>query len=191
MAERQTGLTSQKRRIDRDAGIVIRENCPAIVAQVDAWPGREQPVQQALTGKDVDIAVRQVHQLANGMFARLTPERFFLVSDAGDLPVLPVLPDDDGSVFDLSHARACLHIAGAPVEQVLAKGAVLDFSVTGFPVGSVAQTMAHHMDLTIIRRSETEFDIYVFRGFAESLLEHLVDAADEFGVSFHPFSPPT
>lgn len=192
MAERMTALAGRKLRSNDRAGFEIAELCPATLVQVDAWPGRVAEVgallatriEKAAAMPDIRHALLQDDQA----LVRLTPERFLLISDA-ELSV-PVA-EADGSVFDLGHARCCLRINGEGVEHVLAKGAVLDFSVTGFPVGTIAQTMAHHMDLTIIRRSETEFDILAFRGFAESLLDHLMDAANEFGVSFRPFSPPT
>lgn len=192
MAERMTALASRKLRSNDRAGIKIAELCPATLVQVDAWPDRVAETGAGLVALLDEAAampeIRQVLLRDGQTLARLTPERFLLIS-ATELSV-PVA-EADVSVFDLGHARCCLRVNGESVEHVLAKGAVLDFSVTGFPVGTIAQTMAHHMDLTIIRRSETEFDILAFRGFAESLLDHLMDAADEFGVSFRPFSPPT
>lgn len=192
MAERMTALAGRKLPVNDHAGIKITELCPATLVQVDAWPDRVAETGAGLAALlDKATAMPEIRQalLRDGQtLARLTPERFLLIS-APELAV-PVA-EADGSAFDLGHARCCLRINGEGVEHVLAKGAVLDFSVTGFPVGTIAQTMAHHMDLTIIRRSGTEFDILAFRGFAESLLDHLMDAADEFGVSFRPFSPPT
>jgi len=192
MVDRMTALAGRKARINDRAGIGIAELCPATLVQVDVWPDRVAETGAGLAALlDKTAAMPDTRRAVLGdgqMLARLTPERFLLISE--DDQTAP-MAEEDGSVFDLSHARCCLRISGDGVEHVLAKGAVLDFSVTGFPVGTIAQTMAHHMDLTIIRRSETEFDVLAFRGFAESLLDHLMDAADEFGVSFRPFSPPT
>jgi heterotetrameric sarcosine oxidase gamma subunit len=55
---------------------------------------------------------------------------------------------------------------------------MIDLDQAAFPVGHVAQTAIHHIDVLIHRIEEAAFEVWVLRSFSESLVEWLLDAAE-------------
>jgi sarcosine oxidase subunit gamma len=77
-----------------------------------------------------------------------------------------------------------LKLDGEASASVLATSVALDLDLAAFPAGRVAQTMIHHVDVVIHRRSETGFELWVLRSFAESLAEWLLDQGEPAGMGF-------
>ncbi len=75
-----------------------------------------------------------------------------------------------------------LALEGEAAAAVLQKCVAIDISA--LPPGRAAQTMSHHIDVLIHRRTATEFRLMVLRSFAEALAEWLLDAGLEEGIGF-------
>ena len=58
---------------------------------------------------------------------------------------------------------------------------MVDLDPAAFPIGRLAQTAIHHIDVLIHRIDERAYEIWVVRSFAESLSEWLLGAAE--GIS--------
>ncbi|GMG80798.1 sarcosine oxidase subunit gamma family protein [Paralimibaculum aggregatum] len=90
--------------------------------------------------------------------------------------------------LDVSHARAVLRLEGADAAETLAKGAPLDFSEAGFPVGRARRTHLGGLAVGIWRRGPEEWELVCFRSFAHHLFAWLetsgVEGAEvgRFGV---------
>lgn len=87
--------------------------------------------------------------------------------------VQKAVPAEVGSTTDLSSARIVFTIAGPAVETVLQKGIAMDFSLDAFPIGKVAQTTAHHLNVTVLRTDVEQFRISAFSTFARSAFDWL------------------
>jgi sarcosine oxidase subunit gamma len=131
------------------------------------------PLGRAATKSDVTSAA-----LGPGIYlvAGLHEEMAWLVQEA--------LPASDAAVTDWSHGRTLLSLQGEAAADVLQKCVAIDFSPAAFPPGRVAATMIHHIDVLILRPSETEFRLLTLRSFAEALAEWLLDAGLEEGIGF-------
>lgn len=105
--------------------------------------------------------------------------RYLLESHAPDLltKLQKAIPAEIGSITDLSSARTVFTITGPAAETVLMKGIAIDFSLGAFPVGKVAQTTAHHLNLTVVREDMEQFRIFAFSTFAKSAFEWLNTSA--------------
>jgi sarcosine oxidase subunit gamma len=79
--------------------------------------------------------------------------------------------------LDVSDARAVLTLDGAAVPEVLAKGAPLDLSNAGFPVGTARRTHLAGIAVGFWRKAETEWEIVCFRSYAQHLFDWLVAAS--------------
>lgn len=83
-------------------------------------------------------------------------------------------------VLALSSSRTRIEISGAPVRDVLAKCAAIDFHKSEFKPNTFAQTGIHHVPVLIQCVAGEIFHIYVLRTFALSIWDYLTDAALEF-----------
>lgn len=169
---------------DREVGVMLTETRPGSIVEVASWPNRQS---------DLIAIIAQVTglQLADGIGAlastrygfAIAPHRFVLVDQAEGLAatVSAALTCEIGSVFDLSHGRTALRIAGTRAQWVLAKLFALDFSASAFPLGAGRATVHHDIMAQIQRTGQHQFDIYVFRSFARSFWRALCEAAEEVG----------
>ena len=112
------------------------------------------------------------------------PGQWFIVGDhpktQGQLEALFAALGTDVYGVDQSAGRVRIHIHGAMVESVLAKGTAVDLAMTSFPVGRATTTLIGHISTHITRTGAHAFELMVLRGFAESLWEDLVQMSLEF-----------
>jgi len=108
----------------------------------------------------------------------LGPDEWLVVLKTGTVPDLrKALAGIHSAVVEVTSSRKALEVSGEGAEEVLAKGATLDFSLAAFPVGSCAQTNIARTQGIIHRRGTHEFVIYVRSSFAPYLRAWLDDAA--------------
>lgn len=168
--------------------VTLAEFRPAGLVQVEAWPATDAEVRATLQqvagiapagrpGRAVSLDGASVLTLSFGRYLAVGAGAG--AGLAGRLE--SAIPADRGSVIDLGHARAAVRLGGPGATDVLRKGPAIDLDIRRFPVGAVAQTAIHHLGLVIHRRAADKFDLFVFRGYAQSFWDWLTDAAYEFG----------
>lgn len=181
MAERHSALAHLPPRPGGNARVSLVEVRPGSILQVQAWPGTLENVRRVIAELLMveAPAVGQAAAASDVTIAAIAPGRYLITGEAADLSgrFAAALPSRDGAVSDLSHGRAVLKLEGEAAAAVLATSVMVDLDLAAFPVGRVAQTMIHHIDVVIHRRSDTHFELWVLRSFAESLTEWLLDAA--------------
>ena len=86
------------------------------------------------------------------------------------------------SITEQSDGRTIIRIAGPRARDALAKGLAVDLHPRAFKPGDTALTQAAHIGLQIWQLDEAPtYEIAVFRGFARSFWQFLLDAAAEYG----------
>ena len=119
----------------------------------------------------------------------LGPDEWLLVDEARDGAVLAErlqagLQGIDGSIVDVSAARALIEIGGAHARTVLAKGCSLDLNARAFHAPRSAQTLlAKARVLLQCLEAPATFRLFVASSFADYLARWLLDAAAECAVS--------
>lgn len=89
---------------------------------------------------------------------------------------------EEAAVVALGDGRAMVRIGGRDARGVLAKLCAVDLHPRRFGPGRCAATRIAHLSATLHQiDDEPTFEIHVFRAFARSLREALVEAAEEFG----------
>lgn len=171
-----------------EARVRLSEVRPGSILQVAAWPDTLLTV-QAVIAELTGVRAPNLRAAAvetGATVAAVAPGRYLIAAAADGLAARfeAALPAADGAVTDLSHGRAILRLEGEAAAAVLAKCVALDLDPQEFPPGRVAQTMIHHVDVLLHRTAAEAFELWVLRGFAESLGEWLLDAGLEFGVGF-------
>jgi len=69
-------------------------------------------------------------------------------------------------------------------DGVLAKGCALDLHEEVFAAGQCAQSLLSHAGITLLATGETRFVLVCRTSFAPYVVDWLVDAALEYGVSY-------
>lgn len=156
-------------------------------AQIQAWPGKRETLQTALAPVGVTLPKgRALIDTGRRLCGRIAPGRFLVLADGSLAEIAAAVRPEVGALADLSHARAGVRVSGPKVEDLLSKGAAIDFDPAAFPPGTLAQTAIHHMGTLILRRGDDVFDLFVLTSFALSFAEWLTDASREFGWVIDP-----
>ena len=119
----------------------------------------------------------------------LGPDEWLIASPDGQRPTLPTLLDDaisgmHATLNDLSGGQIALRVTGRNASAVLSKGCTLDLHPKVFLTGQCAQTGLAKASILLAKVTDSVFDIYVRRSFAEYLALWLQRAGAEFGVRF-------
>jgi sarcosine oxidase subunit gamma len=188
MAERLSALAHFAAPTAPGARATLSEVRPGSIVQVAAWPGTLRQVETVLAEQlRVAIPPTGAAVAADGItLAAVAPGRYlFATETAGAAAQLEAaLPSADGAVTDLSHGRVILRLEGEAAADVLARCIALDLDPAAFPPGRAAQTMIHHVDVLVHRITETRFELWMLRSFAESIGEWILDAGLEFEIGF-------
>jgi sarcosine oxidase subunit gamma len=187
MAERHLDLAHLSAHAG-SAAVTLSQIHAGSILQIQAWPDTLETVRQVIAemaGIEAPGLGRAATS-AGTTIAAIAPGRFVLSADSDELASKfeAALPASDAAVTDTSHGRVILRLDGEAAAKVLATSVAIDLDAAAFPPGRVAQTMIHHVDVVLHRRSETQFDLWVLRSFAESLAEWLLDQQLGVGIGF-------
>lgn len=194
MAEHISALRQMRPlRHDGDAGLVLGEVRPAGLVQVQCWPGSRAQAERALE-KATGLAPAELNHVAadpQNILMTLGPGRWMLQSMQGDLfaDLNDTLPALHATVTDLGHARTVLTVEGRDAARVLNTGLPIDLHPLAFPPGRVAQSLIHHVDVTVRCVVEDCFEVSCMRSFGQALFDTLADAGAPYGVRFDPLHP--
>ncbi|MFC3228480.1 sarcosine oxidase subunit gamma family protein [Marinibaculum pumilum] len=178
----------------RPAPLLLRELRPAGCAEVAFWPQRAAEGTAALrdwSGMELPPASGLFRIGGACLLAATAPGRFLVLADGVDpVPGLrDCLPAELGAVVDLGHSRCGIRLAGPPAAAVLLKGLDLDLDPAASPVGRVAQSVVHHVGVTLLARAPEVYDLYVYRSLALDFAAWMREACAEHGVAIAPAEP--
>jgi sarcosine oxidase subunit gamma len=163
-------------------GIRLTERPIASAWLIAAWPERLAKAATAaakMAGVKVAPGPGQSATGEGGTLLRTEPLKWLLISES-DTP-RPALPEADGTVLELSHARTVIHVFGPKALDLMARMMPLDLRPAAFPEGAAANTTLHHLGVTVLAR-DGGFDILVLRSFGLAVWETLIDSAAQFGA---------
>ena len=80
------------------------------------------------------------------------------------------LSPDIGALVDVSERQLGFVLDGAQIEAALSHVIPLDLHLSAFPIGMVTRTLFEKAEIILWRRSETRFEIEIWRSFAPYLL---------------------
>jgi methylglutamate dehydrogenase subunit D len=168
-------------------GVTLSVRHPTSIVSIIARKG-----QSAALGKAIEAAYKCPlpgvgESTAKGAltFHWCGPEQYYAVTEGkadGELyRDLKARLDGLASCSDQSHGRIVLRIAGPKARPLLAKGTPVDLHPSVFGPGKSAVTQMAHVGVHLVQTGRDEFELSVFRGFAESFWEWLTEQAEEFG----------
>lgn len=121
--------------------------------------------------------------------AWLGPDEYLLLCEAGREDEIQTrlrqdFEDIHAAVTNVTDGLCALGIRGGSVRKVLAKGCALDLHEEVFAAGQCAQSLLSHAGITLLATGETRFVLVCRTSFAPYVVDWLVDAALEYGVSY-------
>lgn len=168
------------------ADIDLQERPIACLVQVVTWPDsvdRLDATVSSLTGVAVAKAPGASAANEQTVIMNIGPGRMLIDSSDARLAatLAEQIPAELGAVTDLGHSRTAFRVAGPQAARMLSKGLIIDTDLASWPPFHSLQSAIHGVGLIARRVSETEFELYVYRGFALSFWEWLQGAAAESG----------
>ena len=164
-------------------GVTLTERRPVSILQVSAFAAT---IDAAAARLAAALAVTEANRMS-GSIRSTGPGVWQIVGNIDAIPAAARLRDalrGDATVVDLSHARSVLRVGGPDAARTLAKHCPLDLDQRRFPTGSATNTRFGHLGITLVRIDDAPtFELLVFRGYAEFVVEVLCEAAVEFGIA--------
>ena len=156
-----------------DKVLLSERLCDSLV-QVQAWPDTVKEVEKLLAAHRGDVTIME-----SG------PGRWLVEDQKAGLEerLRKKITSELGAVTGLTHARVVVTISGEKSTWVLASGIALDFHLDAFPVGTTQLGHHHEIGLTIHRKGENSFELYVFTSLVRSFWNWIEKASSEVGYS--------
>jgi len=155
---------------------------PRSMMQVGVWPDSAAAVQAriaALAGLDTPLGPGRF-VMKDGMICVRTGFDSYLLIDVESEDATVDLPADLCTMTDLSHSRRGIAIEGPATAAFLNRDIAVDLAQDACPAGSALQTAMHHVPILLLRHAENRFALYVYRSYAEDLMDWLTDMARPF-----------
>jgi sarcosine oxidase subunit gamma len=180
-------------RADGPAGLVLRERTGLALVTLIARNGRQEELASAIRDALGLELPRPNRRTEAGPYSALWggPGQWLLAAEPHAAEGFPArvagLAQGLALAADQSDGRGILELSGARVRDVLARGIAVDLHPRSFGPGSVALTMASHVDVTLWQHDEAPaYGLAVARGFAGSLWEWLEETGLQFGIDVLP-----
>lgn len=145
--------------------------------RIAAWPETLQGVGSAAAnwaGCDSAPTPGRAVVGSQATLLRVQPLAWWIYeSDPGELAM------ERGTRLDISHNMQSIKLSGPKARAVLARLLPIDLRDRALPVGGVAGTMAHHVGVTLWRKDDDMYKLFVPRTFAASLAEAAVEVAHQ------------
>lgn len=168
-------------------GVTLSIRHPAEIVTVIARKGKNRAVSTALK-KHYGLACPKPgeHSTVNGVSLQWCgQDQWYAVADeAGGMDLYNALSNRlkaSASVSDQSHGRVIIRISGPKARNVLAKGTPVDLHPDAFGPGRCGVSQIAHIGVHIAQTGPDDFELSLFRGFAESFWDWLTEMAGEFG----------
>ena len=115
----------------------------------------------------------------------LGPDEYLLLAPAENAQVLTstlnvALADVAHSLVDVSHRQVALQVRGPRAAMILSTGCPLDLDLAAFPAGMCTRTVLAKAEIVLWRRSADEFQLEVWRSFADYAARWMMEAAQDF-----------
>ncbi len=129
-------------------------------------------------------AARGIKEGTKGAVAWMSPDELLLMvpHETADACVARLDKALAGSHFlavNVSDARAVFTLTGAGCREVLAKGAPVDLSAAGLPIGEIRRTRLGQIAVAFWAGSETEMRVICFRSVGAHVYSWLCNAAQK------------
>jgi sarcosine oxidase subunit gamma len=172
------------------AGVVISERLGVALYSVLARRGRQADLAQRVHDKfgvELPPVQKYIASLSLGI-AAAGPGQWLIMTDQAKSAQFELQLRMElaglASVFDQSDGRTIVQVSGPRARDALAKGVLIDLHPGVFGVGSTAVTSIAYIGVHFWQTDEKPtYEFAMFRSFAMSFCDWLLDSSAEFGVA--------
>jgi len=170
------------------AGVTLQEMTGRDLLQVGAWPETVGAVAQELAAAigTTAPAPRGPAVMAGTRAAFFVgPDKIWVTAPFADgfsATVGKLWPSSKAVVTELGHSRTVIRIGGANARDLIARFLAVDTDPALFPAGRVLSAGLHGLGVTLHHVVDGTYDLYLPRTFALSLVEGIVEVAEQWGV---------
>jgi heterotetrameric sarcosine oxidase gamma subunit len=170
--------------------VVIRERSGVALCSVLARRGRKAELEQRVHDKlGVELPQVQKYSASSSLgIASAGPGHWLIMSDQAKSTQFELQLRTElaglASVFDQSDGRTIVQVSGPRARDALAKGVLIDLHPGVFGAGSAAVTSIAYIGVHFWQTDEKPtYEFAMFRSFAMSFCDWLLDSSAEFGVA--------
>ncbi len=156
--------------------------------QVGAWPETVSSVAQELAAAIGTAApAPRGPAVTSGTRAAffVGPDKIWVTAPFADglsATLGKLWPSSKAVVTELGHSRTVIRVAGANARDLIARFLAVDTDPALFSVGRVVSAGLHGLGVTLHHVTDGAYDLYLPRTFALSLVEGIVEVAEQWGV---------
>ena len=169
------------------AGVTIKEVVGRDLLQVGAWPQTVDAVAADLAAAiGTPAPAPRGRAVGNGRATAFFtgPDKIWVTAPFADglcARLAKQWPSSKAVVTELGHSRTVIRIGGPNARDLIARFLAVDTDPALFPAGGVASAGLHGIGVTLHHVSDGVYDLYVPRTFALSIVEALVEVAEQWG----------
>lgn len=174
------------------SGVVIHERSGVALCSVLARRGSEAELAQRVHDKfGVELPQVQKYAASSSLgIASAGPGQWLIITDQTKSAQFELQLRTElaglASVFDQSDGRTIVQVSGPRARDALAKGVLIDLHPDVFGVGSAAVTSIAYIGVHFWQTDEKPtYEFAMFRSFAMSFCDWLLDSSVEFGVALN------
>ena len=148
------------------------------IMQIACWSEKIEEINNLLINK---LEIKNIPSFNKGIVFqnkslwRMEPLKWWLFNKEIELI------EQIGTILDLSHAFTGIEIKGDDSSLFLNRHLPIDLRSKNFPDLSSASTVIHHVSVKLFKISSNNYNLYIPRGFALSILDLLLETAEQFG----------
>jgi sarcosine oxidase subunit gamma len=165
-------------------GVTLRETPPLTIVNLRVAPGSDAAHRVADALGTKLPAANTVAPATTGAVLWLGPDESLVVAGDGEGPavvgLLAAAVGAEGSVVDVSAARAGVDLGGPRARDVLEKGCSVDLHPGVFPPGACAQTLLARAGVILWHERDGRYRVLTGASFGHYLADWLIDAATEY-----------
>lgn len=172
------------------SGVLIRERSGVALCSVLARRGCEAELAQRVHDKfGVELPQVQKYAASSSLgIASAGPGQWLIMTDQAKSAQFELQLRTEfaglASVFDQSDGRTIVQVSGPRARDALAKGVLIDLHPGVFGAGSAAVTSIAYIGVHFWQTDEKPtYEFAMFRSFAMSFCDWLLDSSAEFGVA--------
>jgi sarcosine oxidase, subunit gamma len=164
--------------------VTLRETPPLTMVNLRVTPGSDAARRVAAALGTELPAANTVAPATAGAVLWLGPDESLVVADDGAAPAVVGLlaggVGAEGSVVDVSAARAGVDLSGPRARDVLEKGCSIDLHPAAFPPDACAQTLLARAGVILWHERAGAYRVLAGASFGDYLADWLIDAAAEY-----------
>ena len=163
---------------NNETNISFKEYNNINIKQISCWP---EVLEKAESFLKKELELPYVPQFNKGIVEikfslwRIEPLKWWAIDKEINFS------EELGTTLEISHSFTCISISGENATLLLNRHLPLDLRSINFSECSSASSAIHHVSIKLLKYSDSNYRLFIPRGFGLSIWEILLETAKQFG----------